>query len=612
MNERTIKLGYEAPSAVTLEEGGSSLALALSARADAARFEGRVTQPELVRDALLTTAALLRSDLRYRGRDRAAYLAYLMKQGKRASKAIWDAQKQFLESAHQGGEPRPRGLDPVVSIADDGVSIEVFSKDESTYARLALTRASFEAPRIVAGTGSIDLSSELIAQLERLRAYQPLTLSARTAERVAIERELALPDAWLRGLLEVQAAQTLPSTVVELSPIDLYNVLLALRLRRAKQAPRALRFELVPGTAPRIVLEPWETVLEGHAAPYSGSEARVVRIYGRMRLLALTRALPHVRRVRVHLSGPGQPSFWVLDLGAAQMTVALTSWSESGWSSAARFDALAATSHTDAEVDAAVRALGERGPVAASELALTIGRDPTTTKALLQRACLRGQALYELDHGVYRARLLLPEPLDPESIRFASAREATAQRLLGDVGKPGTADVRITKLHELSGEGLEVEGELHDRERRRTLTPRFTLDLDGQVRSASCNCAAYQRAGLREGPCEHMLALYLLHAREREAAERERALPEGRARVRAETRTLLRRDTSGKKVRCRISLDGRLVRVEQQETVPGRPPLASRLARTWFDTEDDARAAYHARLDTLAQHGFLDVGASAL
>ncbi|MEZ4238591.1 MAG: hypothetical protein R3F59_21060 [Myxococcota bacterium] len=62
-------------------------------------------------------------------------------------------------------------------------------------------------------------------------------------------------------------------------------------------------------------------------------------MYGRQRLLALSRVLPHVRGARVHLLGPGLPSFWVLDLGGARLTVALTSWSGK-WASTASFDAL--------------------------------------------------------------------------------------------------------------------------------------------------------------------------------------------------------------------------------------------------------------------------------
>jgi len=70
-----------------------------------------------------------------------------------------------------------------------------------------------------------------------------------------------VPYRWLRAFGQVQAASTLPAERVSLAPVDLYNVLLSLRLRKAKTAPRALRYELVPGQPPRLVLEPWEQVL---------------------------------------------------------------------------------------------------------------------------------------------------------------------------------------------------------------------------------------------------------------------------------------------------------------------------------------------------------------
>src|SRR5207244_2078886 len=149
------------------------------------------------------------------------------------------------------------------------------------------------------------------------------------------KREVAVPYAWLRGFLQVQSAATLAASSCELAPIDLYNLLFALRTRRAKKPPRALSFELIPGVAPRMVIEPWEIVLEGHGAPYAGRTPKVVRSFGRQRLLALGRILPHVRKATVQLLGQGLPVFWVLDLGIGSLVLGLTGWAESGWSSAA-------------------------------------------------------------------------------------------------------------------------------------------------------------------------------------------------------------------------------------------------------------------------------------
>jgi len=100
-----------------------------------------------------------------------------------------------------------------------------------------------------------------------------------------------------------------------------------------------------------------------------------------------------------------------------------------------------------------------------------------------------------------------------------------------------------------------------------------------------------------------MLALRTAYARERAAAEALRSTPEGRAKIRAETRTVTRRDARGAEETCKISLDGKRVRlgwvlqnaVERYQTLD-------------FDTEDDAREEYFNRLGSLAIKGFIDAG----
>jgi hypothetical protein len=398
----------------------------------------------------------------------------------------------------------------------------------------------------------------------------------------------------------VQSAATLPSVNAELAPIDLYDILFALRTHRAKKAPRGLRFELVPGAPPTVVIEPWEITIQCHAGAYRGSAPRIVRIFGRQRLLVLARALPHLTGARVHLSGPGLPSFWVLEMGAARLTVALTSWSESKWASATSFDALMpkAGEQDGAGVGKIVRELESRGPLPLAELAKTA----PDARALLQRASLEGRALFDVSRGLYRPRKLLAEPVDPARIRYGSAREALAHRLLDE-----SAEIAITKIHTIAGEGQEISGSVNDKSLRREFAPRFTVDLEGQVREAWCNCPTYQRSGLREGPCEHMIALFVHSRRALAEAERLRGTPEGRKLVRAETRTLVKRDALGSQEQVRLSLDDRQVRVERHKV--GRPETEDHHQRMWFDTDAEARRAYFARLDDLAEKGFIDTDA---
>jgi len=616
---RTVALRYTRSSEVAFDGERSDVRLALdAARASASNvaapsISGRVKDPALLRDALATLLAVRDSDLRYQGKDRSAYFAYLLAKGKRANAGVWEAQKAFIDRELAGETAAATGLDPVVTVDADEASFEVFSRDESAYARLSLGADLFADRHATHGTAFFQIPPTFAEGIARLRSYLPVHFDAGTnapASAAASERTAAVTEGWLKSFLQVQSAATLPATVCEIAPVDLYNILYILSVRRAKKAPRALRFELLPGQRPRLVLEPFGVVLEAHGPPYSGRTPAVIRTYGRQRLLQVHRLLPHVRRARVALLGPGLPVFWIFDLGiengvtgrasapSATLTLGLTGWTDASWSSAAAFDRLVPSPAASALADKAVQELQTSGPKPLSALAATLKTTPENARSALQRACLRGEVVLDVASGSFRRRALFAAPVDDEVTRAATPREARALRLLEAKGA-----VTITKEHTIAGQGLEVRGEAKDTEARRTYAPRFTLDLEGRVTDAWCNCPTFARSGLREGPCEHMLALRTAHARERAASEAMRDTPEGRAKIRAETRTFVRRDARGAEETFRVSLDGKRVRLAW--TLASGAPRHQALD---FDRESDARDEYFGRLTTLAQRGFIDAG----
>jgi predicted nucleic acid-binding Zn finger protein len=604
-----VELRYATASDVEARADASRVLLALEGSRGTVGLRGRVREPALFRDALAAALGVLASDLRYRGRDRTAYLAYLMKQGKRATAQIWEAQKAFLDSSLQTEEQKDTVLDPVLTVDPDQVSLEVFSRDESAYARLAFDNSLFEGREAAHGSTFLDVPAELLTKVDRLRTYVPLSLEAHVAlpsREARAPRNVEVPHAWLRGFLQVQSAATLPASTCMLAPIDLYNLLFALRTRKAKKAPRALRFELVPGAPPRMVVEPWELVLECHASVYTGSAPAVVRTFGRQRLAALGRLLPHAQNVRVQLMGPGLPVFWVLDMGPATLTLGLTGWTESGWSSAAAFDVLMPRAVPEGLSEKLRQRLRSEGPLSFETLVAGAGAPKDAVRAALQLECLRGRVLYDIARGTYRPRELMAAPVDESVIRFGSEREARAHRLLGD-GGPGAGEVKVTKVHEVVGEGTRIHGEVVDREAVRSFFPVFTLDLEGRVREASCGCPHFRRSGVREGPCEHMMALRLAYARQRAEEEALRQTPEGRQQIRAETRSYVRREATGQEQVFRVSLDGKVVAVEWGPRL-GEP----RHQKLWFDSDAEARAAYFARLESLASEGFIDAASAML
>jgi hypothetical protein len=408
--------------------------------------------------------------------------------------------------------------------------------------------------------------------------------------------------AWLRGLLQVQSAATLPATSATLAPIDLYNLLFALRTRRAKTSPRGLRFELVPQARPRLVLEPWELVIECHGPVYTGKAPRIVRTFGRQRLLTLSRALPHVKSATVHLLGAGLPNFWVLDFGEGRghLSVGFTGWTESGWSSSAAFDALmppVGATRPDARI---VALLEDKGPMGFEALRAAMNLSAADARATVQNECLQGRVVFDVKAGCFRPRPLLAAPVDLAAIRYGNERERQAHRLLGD-GIEAEGKVSLSKVHEIAGEGTELVGEVVDQSARRSYSPSFTLDAEGRVSGATCQCPTFRRGGLREGPCEHMIALRLFYARKVKADEALRDTPEGRKLIRAETRTLVKREGLGVETVYRLTLDDRAVSVRW-----GPRTKEPRQSRVWFDSDQQARDAYFARLDQLSDEGFID------
>ena len=174
-------------------------------------------------------------------------------------------------------------LDPIVSVHPDELFFEVFSKDEGSYAKLgvdwsALGGGEEEAVRT---TTNIDFSDALHDGVQRMRSYRATRIAV-AKEAVKLETagapavmEKKVSGAPTRGCagasFQVQSAGALPRTVVHLAPIgSLRNVLRHLRLHGdLKKGGRGVRFELVPGEPPRLVLEPWETVLTTTAGVYA-------------------------------------------------------------------------------------------------------------------------------------------------------------------------------------------------------------------------------------------------------------------------------------------------------------------------------------------------------
>ncbi len=535
------------------------------------RFDGLIRRDgpawQQVREGLSALHSVVVSDMRTRGRDKTAYREWLQEHeaqllagfmadtgGAQArARDIGDELKRLRETRQQVLTPFYQAqrkyfdwlfvanrdawyvLDPVITVHPDRLLFEAFSQDESSYCAVSIRHEAFEhAGEQVCGTTNIDYSASLYEEFQKIRNYKdtrltldPAGFGVQTQGDPALrEEKIALPDSWLRGFVQVSSAMALPATVLELHPMDLFNLCARLRARRERHGPRALRFELVPGQAPAMVFEPWEERLVTRRSRIVGdgpgaAQAQTIRLWGRRRLLTLERLISQATRVRVHLLGSGMPSFWVVELGLVTVTLGLSGWSANDWAASARFHLMAPQADIrQADVEAVGRQLQSCWQAGAQQLAQATGLDTAQVHAAMLRWMQAGRAVYDLDAGRYAWRELLREPLTAQQLAPARPEE---QKALALVRGQRIDAPRIDREQGFS----RITGKIPRADGKRLFDTQLELDADERLTDARCGCNHYQQHRLRQGPCEHMIALRLLAQPQLDAARQQRAGAQG-------------------------------------------------------------------------------------
>ena len=612
-SDRTeVNLSYTGASAVVAQGDEERVALVTNNQRNAVSARGSLKDPIKVREALSVLHEIVGSDYRYVPKDRTAYTAYRQMRSDSSNLSAWAAQQAYFDWLSRNDPLAWLILDPVVSVHPDEVSFEVFSKDEGTYARLAVDWSAVELEaEPTFGTTNIDFSEDLFKGIQRMRSYRKTLLSVggddassgdvaleTEGQPEVLEKQIRLPDTWIRGFLQVQSASTLPETHFSIAPIDLYNVLRQLRMHAdIKGKPRGIRVELVPGEAPRMVLEPWEEVITATAGTYKGRVPRVVRIWGRRRLMMLRRFLPYVDSIDISLMGSGLPNFYVLRAGPISLTIGLSGFTAANWVQAAAFDMLLPRrADADPVVAKVTNHLKEHWRASVSELVKATGLKKNEVLAGVQQGCQSGQLMYDIAQEVYRYRPLLAEPLDLARLQYRDDRERQAHDLLAT-----PKAVQITEVNRIPGTGVEVTGKVTVAADRRDYRVQLLLSEDGRVRKADDTSSFFRKHGLKQGPSVPLLALLLAWHR----AEAERRAKQGKSRdtTRTETRVYVQRDDRGEHV-YRLSLNEKRLRIQW-----GLSGHDLRTQNLIFNSVNAARSDYFARVDTLESRGFIDATA---
>lgn len=614
----TFYLRYSQPSLVENTFDATLIRLAQDRERPPTGFRGTLSQSLLFREALSSFYQVYASDLRFKGRDRSAYLQYLQKQAAKDPSAaktaaqMKQAEAFLLAQLQQEEETTQDILDPLLTIHPDKLLLETFSKDESSYAALSISWDLFSSTSDVAyGTTNVEFSPDFFDALQRMRSYketqiemgqQGISLSVEESGPPA--KALNIPDSWLRGFVQVQAAATLPMTTFTLAPIDLYNVLSYLRRNRSKKGPRGLRYELIPGEHPRLILEPTEKLLYSQGDVYAGPRPQIVRTWGRQRLFLLRQLLPFLQTIKVHTLGSGLPTFYELVMPNMTLTLGLSGWTQQNWSASVQFDTmLPQVSVAESTFQTLRSALAKQHTMSLDDLLTATTLKRTEMLVALQSLCQQGVVTYDLPQRQFRYREIATTPLQTERLRYRNEREQKAYSLLQAHEQSPQPLIQITKINHVLGSGTEIHGEIEDRAAYRSYQVSFLLDLDGRLTQTKCTSPWYQRTQGKEGPSEFILALLLLYRRQETALEAMRLAGQDRQIIVAETRTLTRRKHAKETV-YQLTLDHKQLRIQW-----GTRDQEPRKQTFLFNQEDEARHAYFARLDQLASQGYVDTHA---
>jgi hypothetical protein len=468
-----VDLAYQTRTSVITELNASALDFATNVRRLPVSFRGQLREPVLMRQFMVAMHEVILGDYRWNMRGRL--------------------------------------LDPVITVHPDELFFEAFSNDSSSYVRLSARDEAFDiADTPTYGTTNIDFTFALRAALMNMRSSRKTTFSvgaggfgvetSGAARRAAhFEEKVDVPDAWVKGFLQVQSALAMKPFTFHVQPVDLLNLIHYFVEHRARKPPHGLRYEFATGEPVRAILEPWNEPFILRNTDYKGYP-RSVRVWGRTRLQPLLRVLPYADKVTVGLIGRGLPHFYTCHCGSYKFTLVLSGWVRNDWSESSALDLLAPQTKVDGEMVASVyNALIGHLALKREEVEAQTLLTADQTEAALFRLCREGRAMYDPNSRRYRSRELFAEALNFDTIlapdpRIERAKNRAAQgaAVVHSVAK---SDVRKNEIKILAT--VTIDDTAYE--------VLVAVDQESRIRFAQCDCDFFQSNLLNQGPCEHML-----------------------------------------------------------------------------------------------------------
>ena len=367
--------------------------------------------------------------------------------------------------------------DPVVTAGGGVLRFEGFSGCCSAYIRVDMLPGAYDGDVVAKGTTNVDFNAPMRAALARVRDADGLALSVgrdalrlRSGESDMVEKKVALPLRWIRGMLEVQSYQA------------------SMRKRIDAGGIEALRFFRTLPKASTSKTPLWVLAGPGGLRTTARPDANGVRVADTSRLRVLELLLPKAKSLTVYADDAQQASAWVLDFGHMRLSLVLSAETWRGFSGEGQALRALMSAGNDGAV-ASVRAqLQWQASLDAQELARTLSLEKTQVEDALRVLGVSGLAGFDVTQGQYFHRVL---PFDLSLIEDMHPRMALARVLLAE-GAVSVERAAPFKASVRSGGVLhrvrEVEGEL------------------------ACTCPWFEKYQGARGPCKHVLAAEALRS----------------------------------------------------------------------------------------------------
>ena len=354
------------------------------------------------------------------------------------------------------------------------VRFEGFSGCCGVYARVDLDQRAFAQATQTFGTTNVDFNPPMIAHLARISRSDDTSLSI-TRESVSIEsgstktveKKVALPKRWVKGLSEVQAYQSRLARCHSFRPAAIAPL-----LQSVARCGSGLQHLVVRGNSVRL-----SPRAQSGSMPIGGAE----------RLRVISPLLSIADEISFWSDADSQTSAVTVDTMIGRLWLVLSPAMHRGFSGEGQVLTALAENEWQTVVDDLYDLLGWQSQLDPAELAARLGCRTEQAKAALFALSTRGLAGFDAQSGYYFHREL---PLDVDAIEKDQPRLRAAVKLLESDGVNVLRQDGDQCDVEVAGSGI---------------TQFVRLRPDGD----RCSCIWFSRHQGQRGPCKHVLAARL-------------------------------------------------------------------------------------------------------